>query len=155
MKAQDTMLPKGIIRLQFPIRLAYAQGETLDKVGICLRRPCSTHGQLYVAFSRVGHIDDIRISIEDSGKHGTFKYSGKERFTSNVVFRRILAADCNDINQQQRRRVIDLPPTQQPVDSTTSTNLQPPLLPREYHTTRITAIPIIDEKRVTSKKSIP
>ncbi|KAG5863310.1 hypothetical protein JTB14_024437 [Gonioctena quinquepunctata] len=136
MEAQDTMLPKKIIRLQFPVGLAYAitinksQGQTLDRFGICLRRPCFTHGQLYVAFSRVGHIDGINIFIEDSGKHGTFKFRGKKCFTSNVVFRRILAADCNDINQQQRRIIIDLPPTQQPVDSTTSTNVPPPLLPR-------------------------
>ncbi|KAG5879163.1 hypothetical protein JTB14_029965 [Gonioctena quinquepunctata] len=46
MKVQDTMLPKEIIRLQFPVQLAYAitinksQGQTLDRVGICLRRPC-------------------------------------------------------------------------------------------------------------------
>lgn len=46
-------------RLQFPLRLAYAmtinkvQGQTVEIVGINLEKPCFSHGQLYVACSRV------------------------------------------------------------------------------------------------------
>lgn len=47
-------------RLQFPVRLAFsitinkAQGQTLKFAGISLHSPVFSHGQLYVACSRVG-----------------------------------------------------------------------------------------------------
>lgn len=47
-------------RLQFPVRLAFgmtinkSQGQSLKVVGIKLDTPCFSHGQLYVACSRVG-----------------------------------------------------------------------------------------------------
>ena len=47
-------------RLQFPLRLAYAmtinkaQGQSFRVCGVNLEKPCFSHGQLYVAFSRVG-----------------------------------------------------------------------------------------------------
>ena len=46
-------------RRQFPIRLCFAmtinksQGQTVKQVGLDLRRPVFTHGQFYVAVSRV------------------------------------------------------------------------------------------------------
>ncbi|GFV11539.1 ATP-dependent DNA helicase [Trichonephila clavipes] len=46
-------------RLQFPIRLAFAmtinksQGQTMEICGLNLENPCFSHGQLYVACSRV------------------------------------------------------------------------------------------------------
>jgi len=46
-------------RLQFPIRLAFAmtvnkaQGQTMNICGLDLENPCFSHGQLYVACSRV------------------------------------------------------------------------------------------------------
>ena len=54
----DTNLPFQLKRVQFPLRLSYAmtinksQGQTFEKVGMYLRRPCFSHGQLYVAFLR-------------------------------------------------------------------------------------------------------
>lgn len=53
-------LPFTFKRLQFPIRLCFAmtinraQGQTLKIACINLSSPCFSHGQIYVAFSRVG-----------------------------------------------------------------------------------------------------
>jgi len=47
-------------RVQFPVRLAFAvtinkaQGQSLNVAGLILETPCFSHGQLYVACSRVG-----------------------------------------------------------------------------------------------------
>ena len=55
----DTELPFTLRRCQFPVRPCFAmsankaQGQTLDFVGIYLPDHVFTHGQLYVAFSRV------------------------------------------------------------------------------------------------------
>jgi hypothetical protein len=54
-------------RVQFPLRLAWVmtinkcQGQTLNKVGILLNSEIFSHGQLYVAFSRVRKSSDIYI----------------------------------------------------------------------------------------------
>ena len=56
-----TDMPFEFKRLQFPVRLAFAmsinkaQGQSLKVAGIHLESPCFSHGQLYVAFSRVGN----------------------------------------------------------------------------------------------------
>jgi ATP-dependent exoDNAse (exonuclease V) alpha subunit len=46
-----------------------AQGQSLQKVGINLRQPVFTHGQFYVAFSRVTDVAnlDILLPYRDSG----------------------------------------------------------------------------------------
>ncbi|XP_063931200.1 uncharacterized protein LOC135143251 [Zophobas morio] len=55
-----TDLPFTFKRLQFPVRLAFAmainkaQGQSLRVAGLNLGNPCFSHGQLYVACSRVG-----------------------------------------------------------------------------------------------------
>nr|XP_047129687.1 uncharacterized protein LOC105845535 [Hydra vulgaris] len=48
-------LPFVLKRRQFPVRLAYSmtinksQGQTFERVSVYLKKPCLTHGQLYVA----------------------------------------------------------------------------------------------------------
>ena len=65
-------LPFEFRRTQFPLRLAFAmtinkaQGQTLNHVGLCLTEPVFTHGQLYVAFSRVTNTANLRIIVPDT-----------------------------------------------------------------------------------------
>jgi ATP-dependent DNA helicase PIF1 len=59
-------------RTQFPLRLAFAmtinkaQGQTLNHVGLCLKEPVFTHGQLYVALSRVIGGANLRMIVPDT-----------------------------------------------------------------------------------------
>ncbi|RCN39175.1 hypothetical protein ANCCAN_14900 [Ancylostoma caninum] len=62
-----TDMPFDFKRLQFPVRPAFAitinkaQGQSLQVAGINLETPCFSHGQLYVACSRVGTPKDLFI----------------------------------------------------------------------------------------------
>jgi hypothetical protein len=70
-------------RLQFPVNLAFAmtinkaQGQTIDRVGLYLPTPVFTHGQMYVALSRVRNQDSIRVVLPQPNT----------TITSNVVYR--------------------------------------------------------------------
>jgi hypothetical protein len=62
-----------------------SQGQTLEQVGIYLRKPVFTHGQLYVAISRATNRSGLKILIEnDDGSSGNQ--------TRNVVYTEILSA---------------------------------------------------------------
>ncbi|XP_029348311.1 ATP-dependent DNA helicase PIF1-like [Acyrthosiphon pisum] len=56
---EEDDLPFQMKRIQLPVRLSFAmtinksQGQTFDRVGLLLPSPAFSHGQLYVAFSRV------------------------------------------------------------------------------------------------------
>ncbi|KAK2381622.1 ATP-dependent DNA helicase PIF1 [Trifolium repens] len=58
-------------RRQFPLCVCFSmsinksQGQTLGRVGLYLPRPVFTHGQLYVAVSRVRTMDGLKILIVD------------------------------------------------------------------------------------------
>ncbi|UYV75805.1 hypothetical protein LAZ67_13001409 [Cordylochernes scorpioides] len=60
-------LPFHFKRLQFPVKLCFAmtinkaQGQTLKWAGIDLQVPCFSHGQLYVACSRVSSSNNLFI----------------------------------------------------------------------------------------------
>ena len=71
-------------RVQFPVKLCFAmsvnkaQGQTLQVAGLHLLEPCFSHGQLYVALSRVGSPDQI------------FAYMGMQPRTKNFVIQSVL-----------------------------------------------------------------
>ncbi|TKR69477.1 hypothetical protein L596_021632 [Steinernema carpocapsae] len=75
-------------RIQYPIRLAFAvtinkaQGQTLCRVGLYFRgEQCFSHGQLYVAFSRVKQHEAIKIFNAATEA---------KRMLRNVVFKELL-----------------------------------------------------------------
>ncbi|MCH79884.1 ATP-dependent DNA helicase PIF1 [Trifolium medium] len=81
----DSGLPFKFSRRQFPICLCFAmtinksQGQSMSKVGLYLPRPVFTHGQLYVAISRVTTKTGLKMLIlDDDGKPCTS--------TLNVVY---------------------------------------------------------------------
>lgn len=77
-------LPFTLKRRQFPIRLAFAmtinksQGQTLSNVGLYLPSSIFSHGQLYVACSRVTSKENLKIFVP-----------GKST-TKNLVYQEIL-----------------------------------------------------------------
>ena len=76
-------------RLQFPVRVAFAttinksQGQTLSQVGVWLSSPVFSHGQLYVACSRVGKPTALNIAIKQESEQQVDQ-------TDNVVFKEVL-----------------------------------------------------------------
>ena len=90
LESQDPFIPFSLRRRQFPIRIAFAmtinkaQGQTFGKVGLLLREPVFSHGQLYVAFSRLRKAEDIRVKIGHQG--------GLSTSMKNVVYREVLSA---------------------------------------------------------------
>ena len=73
-------------RRQFPVRPAFAmtinksQGQTFKTVGVWLEEAVFTHGQLYVAASRVGNPHHLHFAVNKSAE-------GKTR---NVVYKEVL-----------------------------------------------------------------
>ena len=67
----DTDLPFEFTRLPFPVRLAFAmpisksQGQSFKVAGVNLETPCFSHGQLYVACSRVGTGKNLYLLAPD------------------------------------------------------------------------------------------
>ncbi|UYV66756.1 hypothetical protein LAZ67_4002775 [Cordylochernes scorpioides] len=67
-------------RLQFPIRVFFAmsinkaQGQSLKIAGIDLKQPCFSHGQLYVACSRVGSGRNLYV-LAPENETSNFVYS--------------------------------------------------------------------------------
>ncbi|CAH2092097.1 unnamed protein product [Euphydryas editha] len=63
-----------------------SQEQTFDKIDLFLPNPVFTHGQLYVAFSRVRRFDDLKIQIINTTEQGL---KGDKYLTKNVVYREI------------------------------------------------------------------
>ena len=91
----DSNLPFTFTRRQFPVRPAFAmtinksQGQTFKKVGIYLPSPVFSHGQLYVAVSRVGEESGVTIVVAHPALVGATEGS---TCTRNIVFTGILRA---------------------------------------------------------------
>lgn len=79
-------------RTQFPVKLCFAmtinksQGQMLDRVGIYLREPVFSYGQLYVALSRAKMASAVKVLLLPPTFHDTLT----ECTTRNVVYREIL-----------------------------------------------------------------
>lgn len=85
----DKRIPFKFQRRQFPISVCFAmtinksQGQSLSDVGIFLRKPVFTHGQLYVAVSRVTSKKGLKVLICDEDGNPT-------NTTKNVVYKEVL-----------------------------------------------------------------
>ena len=78
-----TGYPFQFKRIQFPVAPSFAmsinksQGQSFEYVGLLLREPCFSHGQLYVGCSRTGSSNNLKILC-----HG--------RLTKNIVYHEVL-----------------------------------------------------------------
>ena len=67
--SSDSGLGFSFRRLQFPVSVAFgmtinrSQGQTKKRVGVYLPSPAFTHGQLYVAMSRVGSLAGVEVFL--------------------------------------------------------------------------------------------
>ena len=73
------------VRPAFAMTINKAQGQTLKRVGLYLPDSCFTHGQLYVAASRVGLPAHLRFAVPWDEETGSFR-------TRNIVFRDALTS---------------------------------------------------------------
>nr|XP_018623819.1 ATP-dependent DNA helicase PIF1-like [Nicotiana tomentosiformis] len=91
LSSTDEKLPIPFKRTQFPLRLCFAmtinkaQGQTLDFVGVYLREPVFSHGQLYVALSRAKSSNCVKLLIRPPTSD-----SDDDHSTYNIVYDEII-----------------------------------------------------------------
>ena len=91
MRPSDNIFPFQMERRQFPIKVCFgmsankSQGQTLSRIGLYLTQDFFSHGQLYVAMSRVQNKNNLKIVILNG------QFAGKDgMYTDNVVYKEIL-----------------------------------------------------------------
>ena len=75
------------MKLAFAMTINKSQGQTLQYVGVYLPKPVFSHGQLYVAISRVTSPSGLRFLICN-------KKSVPNKMTKNIVYREVF----NDVD---------------------------------------------------------
>ena len=99
LKPKDREFPFDWSRRQFPVRVAFActinksQGQTMKRIGVWLPSSPFSHGQLYVAVSRVGDPNHITLAIKPMSGEAA-------NTTRNVVFREVLLGCVSGAQQQ-------------------------------------------------------
>jgi hypothetical protein len=94
---QNPDLPFILQRRQFPVKLAFAmtinkaQGQTLTRLGVYLPEPVFSHGQLYVALSRSGTMEGVRVLTVQRPDQGHFQIDQDDDdsggiYTLNIVW---------------------------------------------------------------------
>ena len=84
---QDTQIPFEFNRRQFPINLCFtmtinkSQGQSVANVGLNLQASVFTHGQLYVAISRVTSSQNIKAIWEENNPNSV---------TKNIVYPEVI-----------------------------------------------------------------
>ncbi|XP_063950001.1 uncharacterized protein LOC108221463 [Daucus carota subsp. sativus] len=87
----DTRMPYKLIRKQMPLQICYvmtinkSQGQSLEIVGLFLPKGVFTHGQYYVAISRVTSPQGLKIFVDDDSGQPT-------NVTQNVVYKEVFYA---------------------------------------------------------------
>ena len=102
LRPKERQYPFEWSRRQFPIKAAFAttinkaQGKTMKTIGVWLPEPVFSHGQLYVAGSRVGAPEKLKFAIRpEDRKHSTC--------TRNIVYQEVLTNAFEKTNQDQVR----------------------------------------------------
>ncbi|KAK1366055.1 ATP-dependent DNA helicase PIF1-like [Heracleum sosnowskyi] len=88
LEVTETKLPFKLLRKQMPLQICYvmtinkSQGQSLENVGLFLPKPVFSHGQLYVAVSRVTSPEGLKFFIESEMGLPT-------NITQNVVYKEV------------------------------------------------------------------
>ena len=88
-------MPFTLQRRQFPVRPAFAmtinksQGQTFKQIGVYIRDSVFSHGQLYVALSRVGSRDGIKTMVKEGQWKETMDDAEAGVYTQNIVYNEI------------------------------------------------------------------
>ena len=81
-----------------------SQGQTLERVGVYLKTACFTHGQLYVAASRVGKAEHLRFAVDRDADELVERQVEARRFTGGRPRSRSKSAERSRGSSDGRRR---------------------------------------------------